>query len=272
MAFFEDLGKKISQTSQGVVQKTKDTAEVMKLNGLISDEEKNVNNFYSLIGKKYFELYAENPDQDFANMVQAIKNSQIKIRTYSDQIKKLKGITQCPNCGSDVGYGIKFCSACGGKMPEVNANLRCVVCGATIAEGCAFCTTCGTKVERANETKAVPAEPVAPAPAPVVSANFCTNCNAQLEEGVAFCTACGTKVEPAKETEAPVAPAPAVSASICPNCNAQLGADAAFCTSCGTKVGQTAAAPTPTVSNVCPNCNAEIAPGSLFCTSCGTKL
>lgn len=46
MAFFDDLGKKITQTGQGVVQKTKDTAETIKLNGMISDEEKNIVNFY----------------------------------------------------------------------------------------------------------------------------------------------------------------------------------------------------------------------------------
>lgn len=39
MAFFDEIGKKISQTGQGVVQKTKDMADVAKLNSLISEEE-----------------------------------------------------------------------------------------------------------------------------------------------------------------------------------------------------------------------------------------
>jgi thiol-disulfide isomerase/thioredoxin len=39
MAFFDELGRKISKTSQGVVRKTRDFADTTKLGGLISDEE-----------------------------------------------------------------------------------------------------------------------------------------------------------------------------------------------------------------------------------------
>ena len=39
MSFFDDLGKKLSQAGQTAVQKTKEMADVAKLNSAISDEE-----------------------------------------------------------------------------------------------------------------------------------------------------------------------------------------------------------------------------------------
>ena len=40
MAFFDDLGKKISQAGQNAVQKTKEMTDIARINGMISDEEK----------------------------------------------------------------------------------------------------------------------------------------------------------------------------------------------------------------------------------------
>lgn len=51
MAFFDDLGKKLSQAGQTAVQKTKEITDIARINGLISDEEKKVNNNYYQIGK-----------------------------------------------------------------------------------------------------------------------------------------------------------------------------------------------------------------------------
>lgn len=40
MAFFDEIGKKITQTGQMAVQKTKNMADIAKLNASLSDEEK----------------------------------------------------------------------------------------------------------------------------------------------------------------------------------------------------------------------------------------
>lgn len=165
MEFYANLGKKITQTSQGVVQKTKDTAETIRLNGMISDEEKRIANFYSKIGSIYFQLHADSYEPTFEQMILGIKEAQVKIENYSEQVKRLKGIVRCPNCGGEVPYGAPFCSSCGSKMnvqsaaaPAANSNVqRCVKCGVPLTPGTAFCTNCGTKVE------------AAPASAPVVN-------------------------------------------------------------------------------------------------------
>lgn len=131
MAFFDELGKKISETGQGVVQKTKGTAETMKLNSLISDEEKTMENLYTEMGKTYFRLHADSSEPLFAGLIAGIKQSQAKIEQYSEQVKKLKGIVRCPSCGGEVPYGAPFCSSCGAGM----AVRHCVKCGAALAPG-----------------------------------------------------------------------------------------------------------------------------------------
>ena len=40
MAFFDQLGQKLTQTSQDAVKKTKDMAEAVRLNSAVADEGK----------------------------------------------------------------------------------------------------------------------------------------------------------------------------------------------------------------------------------------
>ena len=237
MAFFEDLGKKITQTSQGVVQKTKDTAEVIKLNGMISEEEKRIDSFHKQIGKMYFEMHTDSYESAFESMIIGIKESQSKIGQYSEQVKKLKGIVRCPNCGGDVPYGMPYCSSCGLKMDIQNASgsdidlVCCIKCGMPIEYGCAFCTHCGAKVEPQQGTT-VKVEHV------LVSSNSCPNCGADVGEN-AFCTNCGSKIEMPSTTYENIEE-PVVEQNItrlCPNCgNQETDAESVFCVNCGHKL------------------------------------
>lgn len=224
MAFFDEIGKKISQTGQGVVQKTKDTAEIMKLNNMISDEEKRINSYYTEIGKKYFETHAESCEDVFADLVAGVKDAHQKIIDYSEQVKKLRGVTKCPNCGGDIAINAQFCSLCGFRMATatvVQAEKFCTNCGASVKATASFCTHCGTKlipptppvnpvVEQAPVEQEVAEPEVAPTVEqevvepvvetipevqPIVKAKkFCTNCGAALNEGASFCTNCGKKI------------------------------------------------------------------------------
>lgn len=202
MAFFNELGKKISQTSQGVVQKTKDTAESMKLSGMVSDEEKRINGLFMEIGKKYFELNSELHDPNFEEMIVGIKNARAKIADYSEQIKRLKGVVRCPNCGGEVPYNAPFCSSCGCKMLAEGASAqgtgevkRCAKCGVPLAEGAAFCTSCGTRVEAAApQTQATASEPQAEEVA-VPATRKCPKCGKEVSLEAKFCVGCGNNME-----------------------------------------------------------------------------
>ena len=149
MAFFDDLGKKISQAGQTAVQKTKEMTDIARLNGATSDEEKKVNNNYFQIGKLYVAIHNTDYENDFAGMIAAIKESEIKIRDYRQQIQDIKGVVRCEKCGAEVASSVALCSSCGAPMPkqisvvtDVNA-VKCTGCGAMVSKNMRFCTSCG---------------------------------------------------------------------------------------------------------------------------------
>lgn len=198
MAFFDDLGKKLSQAGQTAVQKTKDLTDIARLNSLISEEEKQVNNNYCQIGKLYVSLHQEDYESDFAGMIAAIQESESKISDYKLQIQSIKGVVRCEKCGAEVPNNMAFCGACGASMPKPvqppsidDSALKCSGCGAVIDESLRFCTSCGKPtIDALSQT-----EDVAPADAPAEEVTKkCPNCGAYVDDGAVFCTVCGTKL------------------------------------------------------------------------------
>lgn len=150
MGFLDNLGKTLSDASQGAIQKGKEFADVAKFNSLISEEEKKIKNVYEQLGRKYVELKGESPEEDFKEYIGALNTSFDKIKEYQKNLIELKGVTNCPNCGAEVQIGAMFCPVCGTKMDLQQADAsvkRCGDCGAVIPEGSKFCTTCGKPVE-----------------------------------------------------------------------------------------------------------------------------
>lgn len=192
MAFFDDLSKKLSNAGQGAVQSTKNFANVSKINTMISDEEKKINDTYFRIGKLYFELFGAEPHAQLAECVQSVKDSMNNIESYNAQILEIKGIAICPVCGAEVVSQSAFCNACGTKMPQkapsqpVPPNsVQCSACGAFVAPDCKFCTSCGN-----------PMAPAAPAEVPSAQpgGKVCPTCGKVLSADAVFCTGCGQQV------------------------------------------------------------------------------
>ena len=181
MAFFDELGKKITETGQGVVKKTKDTAEIVKLKGMVSDEEKKINSTYKEIGKLYYEKYSNQSENEFETLTETITEAKNKISNYSEVITKLKGFVNCPNCGKEVAYDAVFCSSCGFSMNKANteSTLKCHNCNAPIGVGDSFCVQCGTPVTKAEQNS---------------NNRSCNKCGATISPEMLFCEECGNKL------------------------------------------------------------------------------
>lgn len=148
MAFFDEIGRKISLAGEGAVSKGKAFADVARLNSAVSEEEKKINNSYYQIGKLYVALHPQDYEADFAALVGSIVSSQSKIQTLKQQIQEIKGVTRCEKCGAEVPNNIAFCSACGSPMPKKEAvldehHMKCDGCGAIVDKNLRFCTSCG---------------------------------------------------------------------------------------------------------------------------------
>lgn len=204
MAFFDDLGKKISQASQSVVQKTQGMSEVSRLNAVISESEKQIESCYLQIGKLYVAMHAADHEPDFTGMVNTIREAEARIRESKEQIQLIKGLVKCEKCGAFVESTVAFCSTCGAAMPRrlLDENtIRCTSCGQLVPKEMRFCTFCGKPTVDILQTASAPVPVAAPtavdASAPEQSAppaRFCTECGVPVEVGSAFCSECGTKL------------------------------------------------------------------------------
>jgi len=155
MAFFDKLSKSVTEASQKTIAKTKELADISRLNSTIYEQEKIIENQHIEIGKLYADLHKEDFEEDFAAMISAIAEAEEKINDCKRQIQDIKGVQRCENCGAEVPSGAAFCSACGNTMPkkqpdEVEEGLKCENCGTEVNEGMRFCPACGKAVEVAE--------------------------------------------------------------------------------------------------------------------------
>jgi len=191
MAFFDNLGKKASETTAKAMQKAQELSEISRLNSLISDEEKKINAAYLEIGKLYVSVHSSDSEDNFSGMVAAVLEGTNKIAEYKKQIQNVKGIQRCEKCGAEVPKGVAFCSSCGAAMPKEEpvlpaGTIRCANCGALVKSDMRFCTSCGKPVEQPAPSADTPEEQAAE--------KFCPSCGAKVEGDTTFCTKCGMKL------------------------------------------------------------------------------
>lgn len=210
MAFFDGLGKKISQAGQGAFQKTKDIADIAKLNSMISEEEKRANNCFNQIGRMYVQLHSEDFENEFLGFFEDLRDSQAKTEEYRSRMLILRGVTNCPGCGAEVAVNAAFCNSCGNPMPPVQVphtenTVRCPKCGNTVNREMRFCTRCGNPMTESAENagsgdtadapcEAAPAEAAAPEASGALVTGCCPNCGSPTDSGMMFCVECGTKL------------------------------------------------------------------------------
>lgn len=154
MAIFGDISKKISTTSQNVVQKAKGMADVTGLKSQISEEHKKIESYYQSLGKVYYDLKHDNPEPELQELVALIKDSYHKIDEINATITSIENAKTCSVCGTPIEDDMIFCVGCGTKIerqksPDENKKVPdmkfCINCGNKIPWAAAFCTQCGAK-------------------------------------------------------------------------------------------------------------------------------
>lgn len=156
MAFFDDLGKKISSTSQSVMNKGKGMVDITKMKAQIAEEEKRINKYYENLGKMYYDLKKDEPLLELREVVEMVKNSYLQIENLNKAIEAIESSETCPNCGAVIEKDMLFCTGCGMKvdqMKQQNSTQKqqqptsrfCTSCGHPLLPGAMFCTKCGAK-------------------------------------------------------------------------------------------------------------------------------
>ncbi len=155
MAFFEDIGKRITDVSQATIQKAKDTTETMRYSSLIADEEKSIRSLYIQLGELYYKENKDHAAGEYASIVDEINTAHSHIDEYNKKIDEIKNMGKCPKCGAAIASDDIFCASCGTKIERktVEENV-CAKCGKPLNEDAAFCIYCGTKIEAAEVSRA----------------------------------------------------------------------------------------------------------------------
>lgn len=89
MAFFDNLGKKVSEATAKAMQKAQEVSEISRVNSLISEEEKKINATYYQIGKLYVSVHGSDGEENFSGMVAAVLEGEQKINDYLLQRHRL---------------------------------------------------------------------------------------------------------------------------------------------------------------------------------------
>lgn len=196
MGFFDGLGKKVTDAGQKTLQKTKEMSETVRINSMISDEEKMINNTYIQIGTLYVSKHKEDCEDEFAVMVNNVLEAQQRIKDYQKQIQNIKKVQRCENCGAEVQQGAAFCNSCGATMLKVQVEstdklIKCENCGAVVKKEMSFCTQCGKAMTQPTATSRIDLD----ADEKKNSERVCQSCGAKIIDDSVFCTECGAKLE-----------------------------------------------------------------------------
>ncbi|MCD7741763.1 MAG: zinc ribbon domain-containing protein [Ruminococcus sp.] len=99
----------------------------------------------------------------------------------------------CGECGYKMKEGAKFCTRCGSKVKQINAqsSVICPSCGDALIPGKKFCANCGWSQDglQENQNKHTKREVVFEG-----DIHKCPNCGEIVTAFSAFCTTCGYEI------------------------------------------------------------------------------
>lgn len=116
--FFEDLGKRLGETAETVTSKAGDALEIQKLRSQIRSMARGNAVDLMELGKMIYDRYkAGEPVEDAAlGLCDAIKDREAGIESCEKKIARIKGASECANCGRMVAKEMTFCPYCGEKI------------------------------------------------------------------------------------------------------------------------------------------------------------
>ncbi|MDO5555190.1 MAG: zinc ribbon domain-containing protein [Clostridia bacterium] len=115
MGFFNDLGKKTTETTSKIAKET-------KLKMKISENKGKIKELYEDIGTKVYEKYIReeniNIKEDLAEQCSKIKELSVEVEEARKEILKLNNKKLCEKCFAQIDKDMQFCPKCGEKQNE----------------------------------------------------------------------------------------------------------------------------------------------------------
>ena len=145
-------GDKLNQITKSAVSKSKEMAEITRLNIENSNSEQKIKELAAQIGTLVVDeqLLPENAQvAEWAAQITALREA---IAKNQETIQGIRNINICANCGAEVSRTSKFCDKCGSPMDRsvledsiASAIPTCPQCGEQLEPGALYCGNCGAK-------------------------------------------------------------------------------------------------------------------------------
>ena len=168
MGFFDDMNNKSA------------------INSRINKAKALINTNYTELGTRYYNLYKDNPDPKFSQLIDEIKAAYDEIKKAEVELALLRGVVFCPNCNSECPVNLNYCTKCGNKLIKPEPKVGAAPVQPTVAP------------EPVVETPVATEEPVVKTEEPIASKavidpafKFCTDCGQKVSSQAMFCTNCG---------------------------------------------------------------------------------
>jgi len=146
-------GDKLNQITKSAVSKSREMAEITRLNMEISSKEQKIRELAAQIGISVVDRQLLPENEEIAGLAAQIEALREAIAKNRALIQEIRNINICAKCGAEVSHTSKFCDKCGSPMdrsaletPAAAPAPVCPECGEQLEPGALFCTSCGTKL------------------------------------------------------------------------------------------------------------------------------
>lgn len=113
-----DVKAGAEKLAKGAIDGSKKVAEKVKIKNTISQAESSMNAVYIEIGKKFEEVFGEQSENEFSDLLAQLAEARAQIAQAKIELAALDSASICEGCGKYVQEGQRFCPNCGMKQPD----------------------------------------------------------------------------------------------------------------------------------------------------------
>ena len=113
MALFENLEKTFGKVADVTVQKSKEVAQLAKLNTQLAAAQRELEEAFSTLGKSVYKDQKDASENPYAQLFRCIAAKQAHVQEIRKQLDAVKEVQTCSHCGTANPKGNQYCSKCG---------------------------------------------------------------------------------------------------------------------------------------------------------------